>query len=354
MLTVPEQYAGQLMKCPLCNGTFTVPALPPNPSAPAPASAAPGFSPPPAPLPAKPEPEPDIYSFHPEPPPPAPSAPPSPTFTPAAPPKQETGDIQEQPIPPAVIHEPLQEPYTPPSLPPAGYHRTRTLWFSPRVLQWIPSVGVLLIFILQIFSWVGVYAGGLPVFTQNAWQAAFNGGTPDPDLANNAEVKFTDEKDNPGVSVSTLFYLLLFLPTMLLTIAVIVITLVPMTLPPAVEKLLPWKWGIVAALNLVTFLFLALQLVLGFSLESWWSTHAEELVAKRFNKDPKKPDKESKTTVEKKQSEAMLGTYLSMLSRTFWLRLSVWLHLLVIASAAMMYCLGIRGNRPLPKLELVY
>ena len=28
MLTVPEQYAGQLMKCPLCSGNFTVPALP--------------------------------------------------------------------------------------------------------------------------------------------------------------------------------------------------------------------------------------------------------------------------------------------------------------------------------------
>src|SRR5262249_49448655 len=28
MLTVPEQYAGQMMKCPLCMGTFTVPALP--------------------------------------------------------------------------------------------------------------------------------------------------------------------------------------------------------------------------------------------------------------------------------------------------------------------------------------
>ena len=26
MLQVPEQYAGQLMKCPLCSGTFTVPA----------------------------------------------------------------------------------------------------------------------------------------------------------------------------------------------------------------------------------------------------------------------------------------------------------------------------------------
>ena len=28
MLTVPEQYAGQLMKCPLCSTNFTVPALP--------------------------------------------------------------------------------------------------------------------------------------------------------------------------------------------------------------------------------------------------------------------------------------------------------------------------------------
>ena len=42
MLTVPEQYAGQLMKCPLCAGTFTVPGLPPDaPSMPAPAPSQP-------------------------------------------------------------------------------------------------------------------------------------------------------------------------------------------------------------------------------------------------------------------------------------------------------------------------
>src|SRR2546430_2271606 len=28
MLTVPDQYAGQMMKCRLCSGPFTVPALP--------------------------------------------------------------------------------------------------------------------------------------------------------------------------------------------------------------------------------------------------------------------------------------------------------------------------------------
>src|SRR5947207_496237 len=45
LLQVPEQHAGQLMKCPLCQGTFTLPALPP--AAPAPAGAPP---PPPDPF----------------------------------------------------------------------------------------------------------------------------------------------------------------------------------------------------------------------------------------------------------------------------------------------------------------
>ena len=46
-LTVPEQYAGQPMRCPLCSGTFTVPALPTPaaPVAPPSAVAAAGASP---------------------------------------------------------------------------------------------------------------------------------------------------------------------------------------------------------------------------------------------------------------------------------------------------------------------
>src|SRR5690242_15582638 len=74
MLTVPEQYAGQLMKCPLCSGTFTVPALPsggqgyeaapPAPAGPTPAT-------PPATAPLTPAPAPaggsDFYGLSPEP-----------------------------------------------------------------------------------------------------------------------------------------------------------------------------------------------------------------------------------------------------------------------------------------------
>ncbi len=60
MLTVPEEFAGQLMKCPLCSGTFTVPGLP-------------GAAPPPPSV----QPEPDIYTVRPEPlPPPSPPVPP--------------------------------------------------------------------------------------------------------------------------------------------------------------------------------------------------------------------------------------------------------------------------------------
>ena len=52
-LTIPDQYAGQLMKCPLCQGIFTAPSLPPTTSpdimpGPLPA-AAPAATPPQAP-----------------------------------------------------------------------------------------------------------------------------------------------------------------------------------------------------------------------------------------------------------------------------------------------------------------
>src|SRR6516164_4687182 len=66
LLTVPEQYAGQLMKCPLCAGTFTVPGLPAAPAA--------------APPPAAPSPPAggDVYSLQ-EPAPSAPTAAPPPS-----------------------------------------------------------------------------------------------------------------------------------------------------------------------------------------------------------------------------------------------------------------------------------
>src|SRR5947209_8198463 len=98
-LTVPDEYAGQLMKCPLCQNTFQAPALPP-PIAPAP------------------PPEPATYGLSTEPtPPPPPPAPPE------APRRQR--------------EVPLAPPTPPPPVPTGDYTHTRTLWISPRVVPWV-------------------------------------------------------------------------------------------------------------------------------------------------------------------------------------------------------------------------
>src|SRR6266700_1928412 len=117
MLTVPEQYAGQLMKCPLCSGTFTVPALPPSGGgldAPAPPSSAP---------------EPAFQAAPPEPPAPPPLVP------------QSGGPIMPPPSP---------RPVT------AGdYHRHFLIPANEKILQWVTPAALLLVFILQFFPWIG-------------------------------------------------------------------------------------------------------------------------------------------------------------------------------------------------------
>lgn len=318
MLTVPEEFAGQLMKCPLCSGTFTVPGLP-------------GAAPPPPP---PPPPEPDYYSIRHEPTPPSPPPlPPAPDFE-LTPPLPST----------ATTTKPSAAPAPPVSPPPEGYQHSAAMWLSPRVLPWIAPACLLLVFILQFFNWVGLYPGGVPAVTQNAWQAAFGLHSEDGDLKQDA---MQDKEAKPGASVLTIFYLLLFFPVLAVTIASAIITMIPVKIPPAVEKILPWRWGIVAAVNLILFFFLGLQVLLGFSLDSRYS----EWVDKQIKRD----SKETPTTQQRKLDDVRRGEMLSVREHTFALRLTEFLHLLAIVCAALMFWLGQRGtHRPLPKLELLW
>ncbi len=318
MLTVPEEFAGQLMKCPLCNGTFTVPGLPgapPPPSAPAP----------------------DVYSVRndPAPPPPPPLAPPPLSNLEPSPPLSSS----------AVTSKPSPGPSLSP-LPPEGYQHTATVWFSPKVLAWLAPACLLLVFVLQIFDWVGLYPGGVRAMSGNAWYAAFGLYDVDGDLKQ--EVPFiADEKQKPGWSILTVFYLLLFFPVLVVTIASVAITMIQVKLPPQVEQLLPWRWGIVAAVNLILFLFLALQVLLGFSLDGQYTEWVD--------KEMKSEAKNNPTTPERKKTEAQRGEKMEVLRHTFWLRLVVFLHLVAILSAVLMFWINQRGtHRPMPKLELVW
>jgi hypothetical protein len=231
-------------------------------------------------------------------------------------------------------------------LPPEGYQHGLAVWLSPRVLPWVAPACLLLVFFLQCFNWVGLYPGGVPAATQNAFQAAFGSYTPDGDMQKDYAQAFDDEKYKPGVNVLTIFYLLLFFLLVLpLTAAAVVIGLVPVKIPPAVEPILPWRWLIVAGANLFLFLFLGLQLLLGFSLENRYADWVDKQVE----------TKGTKTTQQQKLDAAQKGILMSHLEHTFALRLAVFLHLLAIVCAALMFWLNRRGtHRPLPKIELVW
>lgn len=316
LLQVPEQYAGQLMKCPLCGGTFTLPAL--APPAPEPIAPPPPVSVTPPPAPPPPAPAPDAFTGLGTPAPAASAAAPAPPLSPTDSPA--------------------------PSLPPpAGYTRSYTFWFSPQVLQYVAPVSVVLIFFLQFFNWVGIYPGGVPAVTQGAWGTAFGHYSVDPDLDTGARFG-KEDKEQPGANVLMIFYVLLFLVNLVLTVGVLALTFVPVKLPPQVQQFWPWRWCIVAAANAVVFLFLALQLIVGFSLENVYTQRLEEQIKPRANP----------TTKEQKETEVARGMALSNLHRTLWLRLVVVLHLLAIAASSLVYCLHQRGSRPLPKVELVW
>jgi hypothetical protein len=333
MLTVDEKFAGQVMKCPHCAGTFTVPNLPGAP-APAPAPPTPAAQPAPA--------APDVYAV-------APAS----GVAPAVPPSGATTSVQE--APPSTTTSPAVKDVPPPSQPStAGYQRVFTVTFSPKVLMFVPPAAVVLIFFFQFLPWVGVYPGGVPAVTQSAWGAAFGmSPTEDADMKSIFKIPTEDEikkdpdkvKDiRPGVNVLTIFYLLLFLPTLVVTVGCLALNYTHINLPKGLTPLLPWRWGIVAAANLLLFLFLALQILMGFSLEN----------KVREAYDAGAPKKEAMTTVEQKVEAAKQGMVLGYLHRTVWLRLTVWLHLLAILCAALVFWAGRHENRPPPRIDVMW
>jgi hypothetical protein len=335
MLAVEEKYAGQMMKCPLCGGTFTVPGLPGAPAVP-PAPAAPAA--PPAP--------PEVYPVQAA-AEPAPGAGPAPAVEPAR-------------VTPSPTPEPVSAPPARPAI--AGYLKVFSITFSPQVLQYFAPVAVVLIFVLQIFSpWVGVYPGGVAAATQNAWQATFGGYSQKPDLSrffhipDEAELSKNKDKEDkdklkdisPSFSFLMFVYLFLFLVTLVLTVGCFVLPFLQVRLPPAVEKLWPWRWGIVAAANLIVFLFLAIQLFASFGLEDSADKWAQEQAAKReLGQKPQDKPPELQLLAEKGRDKET--------ARTVGLRLVVVLHLVAIAGAALMFWIGQRGNRPLPRIDVLW
>ena len=65
------------------------------------------------------------------------------------------------------------QPPPPRAVTAGDYHRHFLIPANEKILQWVTPAALLLVFILQFFPWIGVYAGSVPLTTQGAWGAAF-------------------------------------------------------------------------------------------------------------------------------------------------------------------------------------
>ncbi|HKI35157.1 MAG TPA: hypothetical protein VKA46_25090 [Gemmataceae bacterium] len=203
-LTVPDEYAGQLMKCPLCQNTFQAPSLPP-PVAPSP-PAGPG-----------------TYSVATE---PAPPPPPLPQEAPRR--KKEV---------------PAAPPTPPPPVPTGDYTHTRTIWISPRGVPWIAPAALLLALLLTFFPWAGYGGDESNIAWGWGWAPRWNALT----------------------LFYTLMLLFGFLASIAITVLRLVPDFKP---PAALLQVWPWRAGLVAFFALLGVFFLTMQLFIGFTPSS--------------------------------------------------------------------------------------
>jgi hypothetical protein len=209
-------------------------------------------------------------------------------------------------------------------------------------LQGIAVLAVVVLFVLSFFPWVGVFPGGVPVTTQSAWQAGFGGHSVDAELAKQAPGGHKDEAQ--GGNGLLIVYALLLVPILLLTLGAGLLTVLPGKLPPWLERLKPWRWGIVAGVGLLAFVLLTLQLVTGFSVEGKVQTAADKALEQR--------QKAAKTQVDLQLVSIDRGTAVGVLYRTTALTWVFWLQLLLVICAAIVFRLERRPGRPMPRIDV--
>jgi hypothetical protein len=201
MLSVPDQYAGQTLKCPHCSGSFTVPPLPGGGG---------GFT---AAPPAGFEPAPATGRF--------------PSQKPAGSSGVRLG--YEPPGAPA--------PAAPPPPPAAGHSHAFSLSLRIEYLNFLAPLALFIVFVLMFFPWLdaGVLISEFGTFS--GWQTAFG----------------------EHSSIMGTLHALLFILTLLAAIGAAMVPYIPLTsVPPAAQKFLPLA---PAAVGLGAFLCLMLLLV---------------------------------------------------------------------------------------------
>jgi hypothetical protein len=323
-LTISEQHAGQMMKCPLCAGTFTAPALPSAPATP----------------------ESPIFALA-EPPPVLPAPVPPVVVAPSmAPPP---------PKPPKQAPLPVPSP-APRSSAPADYSGKFTIWLSPLYMQYVPAVALFLVFILTFFTWVGYYPGELTVDTQSAWQAAFGRVTTDLNFETISIVQPKRAEDEvtirmmprvvPGFDFLLFMFLLLLFVNLVVAVVAVALNFSMQILPAMLQPYVSWRWPVLALITVVVYGLLQLNDYVGFNLHRRAMEDIDAIARRR--------DQAATTADEKLEIRRQRGELLRSLEETYWYRSARRLYFLAVLFAALTMLAELRSPRPCPRVDLLY
>jgi hypothetical protein len=323
MVAASETNAGQLMKCPFCNESFSVPALP------QPDRSMPLELPDDAPLtPAEVSPSPPqtadvhedpVYKVVPEPPKPPP-------------PRREP-----RPVPPPSPPSPVAQSPSP------QHERTVQLRINAEYLPWVAPIALGIAFLLLFFPWVGAYPGGYGVYTQRGIQALWGGFSLDPvgDKVLGLQKQIDDNIAANWFRMT--LYFLLILAALAIVIWPIVQARGGFRVPPGLEALKPWRSTLLVAILLVALVFLLMQFWSGFGLEEAITAPIDA----RLAKDQSAAQTQEEIEIRRAQQLGALG-----LRRTAWLRWEVFFLLVALTAASLGLWLERRPDQPLPHAEL--
>lgn len=296
IVTIDDKSAEQAVPCPLCGNIFTAPSL--------------------------------MNALPDEPKPVAAPAPPPPVV----------------PVTPAVISPPRSDSTAQQTAPAGGMRFT----VKQKVVRWLGPVGLVLLFFLTFFNWVGAYPGGYAVYTQSGWQTMTGGFTTD---AANDEVFARENELGKASSFSTsmLFMLLLLIPAALIAAADLAEEYVTFAVPDIIQKVWPHRLAVLSIISLVIFGLLTARCLTGLGIETAAPTMAENMVPPP-KADPSSPETTKQKTIrDLKRAEeiARLG-----IRRTWGWRFAYAASALAVIGYGLELILQRRGRRPEPVIEV--
>jgi hypothetical protein len=156
--------------------------------------------------------------------------------------------------------------------------------------------------------------------------------------------------EKPDAAPLLILYVLALLSGLALVLATVAFDLkvIPIALPPALQKIWPWRSVVIGAIFFLALLLLFLQMAIGTSLESKVQDAAHKR-AEQFG--PSKAITDEEVMRQEIREGEFLGA--ASLRRTFWLRLVVFLNVLLVLGALLQFWLERRGQRPAPHIDLV-